>query len=582
MFRQLRLSPLELLLSLAKIGIASIFMPSAGFAADRMPVPVTLDVGLSEEQRIVWHHLDEGSGFIPLSFFKALTDVRTGKPFLEVLPRFGMIPNPTKPQGLPIGMTIGKITTDSTQTELVGVNCAACHTGKYTYRNQTMLIDGAPNMLNFEALLTDLISSVEHMLAHPLRFVRFLHRIYELEHDPVAKNELFEVDSKSLRELAKVATNGPDHPDFKAHNHVAETLHGMYRASNPSERIEAAHKNLDADEAGKLLDRFGNIFNAFERDLGFFKRRINKLRRLHAAFSNETVAGPGRADSFDAIWDLIVEGGATTPMNAPVSIPHLFNYKSFHFVHWDGNTSTVLARDYAQGIALGADYIKSTGWSSIIPGNVIALEREARSFTSPKWPEAALGPIDRNKAKRGGIVFKSNCLDCHNSEKVYSSTLVGTDPGRARNFSKLTAGGKTYAQILDALGKTVVDASYRENGIDKRDIKDIERATKPEWRNTEGYIARPLAGIWASAPYLHNGSVPTLKDLLEPAARRPINFLVGRELDPMKIGIDAERQPDGGWTFDTTRTGNSNDGHEYGVNLTAREKRDLIEFLKTL
>jgi hypothetical protein len=99
------------------------------------------------------------------------------------------------------------------------------------------------------------------------------------------------------------------------------------------------------------------------------------------------------------------------------------------------------------------------------------------------------------------------------------------------------------------------------------------------------YKARPLDGIWATAPYLHNGSVPTLYDLLLPAAERPKSFNVGtREYDPAKVGyVSAPTAPGNGFTFDTTKRGNSNVGHDYQVGtLTEEQRLALVEYMKTL
>jgi hypothetical protein len=102
------------------------------------------------------------------------------------------------------------------------------------------------------------------------------------------------------------------------------------------------------------------------------------------------------------------------------------------------------------------------------------------------------------------------------------------------------------------------------------------------WRATGQYLARPLTGVWATAPYLHNGSVPTLWDLLHPA-QRPAKFIVGnREYDPAKVGYVTGGS---GWTFDTSQPGNSNIGHtgdKYGTNLTEDRKAALLEYLKTI
>ena len=93
------------------------------------------------------------------------------------------------------------------------------------------------------------------------------------------------------------------------------------------------------------------------------------------------------------------------------------------------------------------------------------------------------------------------------------------------------------------------------------------------------YKARPLNGIWATAPYLHNGSVPTLDQLLTPAQDRKDKFFVGsREFDPEKVGFDTEH---GLFQFDTHQPGNSNSGHDYGFQ-DPQQRKALIAYLKTL
>jgi hypothetical protein len=95
------------------------------------------------------------------------------------------------------------------------------------------------------------------------------------------------------------------------------------------------------------------------------------------------------------------------------------------------------------------------------------------------------------------------------------------------------------------------------------------------------YKARPLTGTWASAPYLHNGSMPTLYDLLLPPAERPKEFSVGRwEYDPKKVGYVSDGEVP--FVLDTSLTGNSNRGHEYGVTLPDEDRWALVEHLKTL
>jgi len=113
---------------------------------------------------------------------------------------------------------------------------------------------------------------------------------------------------------------------------------------------------------------------------------------------------------------------------------------------------------------------------------------------------------------------------------------------------------------------------------------------------TGGYVARPLDGIWCRAPYLHNGSVPTLTDLLRPARERPVKFYVGGhtsyDIDRLGLSYEEEFLPDGRRTgrrvsslqfeFDTTAPGNSNLGHEFGAGLTTDDRQALLEYLKRL
>jgi len=108
------------------------------------------------------------------------------------------------------------------------------------------------------------------------------------------------------------------------------------------------------------------------------------------------------------------------------------------------------------------------------------------------------------------------------------------------------------------------------------------------FRKTFGYANSPLDGIWLRAPYLHNGSVPSLRDLLEPSAQRPKAFYRGYDVyDQKKVGFVSDVENEKGrsyFRYDTEQPGNSNKGHEgkrYGTELSKAEKDALVEFLKT-
>ncbi len=551
-----------------------------------------LDVGFSEQEQALWHHHDEGSGFIPLSFFHALEDSVTGRPFIEILPRFGFVAGPSNTYGLPIGFSAAPVAGAPTQSVLVGVSCAACHSGQFTYQDTALTIDGAPNMLDFEALLAGLEGDLAETLKSPRRTLQFVSTLMQWERQLAQEQEVFEMHPAAHDLFTKAAAATDDHPLGAARAHLESSLHDAYHADSPETRqshLAQAATGLDGVTTGGSESRdetaWQHLREALPKlhdDLAFIRRRAERLVTLAKAFQSETPGGPGRADSFDSIWDLLVQHDNLTAMNAPVSIPHLFEYASFHWVHWDGNSSAVMGRDYAQAIALGADYDPKTQHTTVLPHNVIALESTAHSLKAPAWPADVLGAIDSAQASQGEELYAQHCLACHREETLTPVDEIGTDPLRAVNFAELEQDGKSYAQLLIELGGTVAQQSLEAHGVTAEELAPIERSADPTWRITRAYHTRQLSGIWASPPYLHNGSVPTLWDLLQPASARPVAFPVGRELDPEKVGLDVEGQGEGAWMFRSETAGNNNSGHEYGVDLADDEKWALVEYMKTL
>jgi hypothetical protein len=105
-------------------------------------------------------------------------------------------------------------------------------------------------------------------------------------------------------------------------------------------------------------------------------------------------------------------------------------------------------------------------------------------------------------------------------------------------------------------------------------------------KNT-GYVAEPLDGLWLNGPYLHNGSVPTLRDLLESPTQRPATFVRGLDVVDGRNGgfvapaCDPRQELAEGFCFDTRLVANGNGGHVYGTSLSATEKSDLLAYLLT-
>jgi hypothetical protein len=230
---------------------------------------------------------------------------------------------------------------------------------------------------------------------------------------------------------------------------------------------------------------------------------------------------------------------------------------------------------------------------------------------APAWPEAVLGKLDGARVARGAAIYAGNCSSCHalsdrnDGKRELKAVLtplseVGTDPRMVRNFlegrvqtgpwqgrkTAVLAGPVLGAQALSidvvahaAIGATLRHpvAAARDAAVSWHTVYKAGIAQHPDY-----YKARPLSGIWASAPYLHNGSVPTLAELLKPPAQRVPKFWVGgREVDTVGVGNEYGEGPNRS-LLDTTLPGNSNAGHAYGTALPEADKADLLEYLKSL
>jgi cytochrome c5 len=294
--------------------------------------------------------------------------------------------------------------------------------------------------------------------------------------------------------------------------------------------------------------------------------------------------------------------------------------------------------------------------SSVNVHHLTRIEHQLQQLRSPQWPEAILGSLDAQRSARGERLFRQFCESCHHGvsredpdrrlvANVSSLEVIGTDPAMASNsversgFSGMlrrqyantfTSGNLLLgerapaAALLTKATLSVVATPYPEPNPVARAyhfLYDIgyayfgnriqpslkvgryhpDNPSEP-YASLRSYKGRPLNGIWATAPYLHNGSVPTLYDLLLPAHRkpgdpdhevRPDSFKVGsREFDPKRVGLRSSGYD--GFLFDTRLPGNSNAGHEYGTPddailqrmgrgpLTREERLDLLEYLKTL
>ena len=174
-------------------------------------------------------------------------------------------------------------------------------------------------------------------------------------------------------------------------------------------------------------------------------------------------------------------------------------------------------------------------------------------------------------------MFGEHCASCHAADTEVELALneIGTDPNRAVNFAEPVGDLANDRAIADLIGRIKLKA-FDEKGFTKEQRDLLDGGQTPVWRVTSKYAGRPLIAPWASAPFLHNNSVPTLEDLLLPPDQRPKQFFAGsREYDRQKLGFVTTQQA-GSFPFDTTQPGNSNAGHVYGTGLPAGDRASLL------
>jgi mono/diheme cytochrome c family protein len=293
------------------------------------------------------------------------------------------------------------------------------------------------------------------------------------------------------------------------------------------------------------------------------KRLLEREEQFKWVYHKEfPLWGRGRDDAMNLTKYFLLKAPMDNSIG-PTDMPSIWNLKKYRpekgmlmNLAGDSHDARSVIIDSALGLLSAAphdkdDFLQQIDW----------LVNYLSELQAPKYPF----PIKQDLANAGKEVFDKNCARCHASERTGTRILieeVGTDEERLRTWSK---------QAAIESNKVV-----RSFGIERRGLVENEPS---------GYIAAFLDGIWLRAPYLHNGSIPTLRDLLKPAVDRPSVFYRGYDVyDPENVGFvsagpEAQRI---GTKYDVSERASGNKGHEFGVELSASEKDALIEYLKSL
>jgi len=551
-------------------------MAQTAATGEAVPQVTYSEQGWSAADRDVFYTTSQGSRMIPYAWFKALRRLDVDRPFgADQLQRYGYLSNDrskTNPESLPVGFVID----GNASTGDLGMTCAACHTAQLEYQKdgvtRALRLDGGPANADFQQFLTDLNAASAATLNQSDRFGAFAKAV----------------------------------------------LGDGYSAA------KAAQLKIDL---GAWVKQFGDFMGA----------------SLPAP-----PWGPGRLDAFGMIFNRVAARDLNNPENfriadAPVSYPFLWNASRQDHTQWNGgvpNGSYVqaLARNTGEVFGVFATFAprKTPPVGIIVYTNNSAdfdglqtLEEKIAVLKPPSWPRDIFG-IDDKLAARGKPLFDANCGACHGEQPtaghpqtwITPVDAVGTDPKMVLNSGRTSDPGlfsgvplpppgigffsnpaKTHDILAKAvLGSIAAKAFVPQGGVGralKQDglsdlanpfgtaISTLNDLFKPA--STAGgaaYEARVLRGIWATAPYLHNGSVPSLWELMTPAKQRTSTFMVGsRVFDPKNVGYATDQSPfkSGAFAVDPMNTnGNGNGGHEFGTTLTVDDRWAIIEYLKTL
>jgi processive rubber oxygenase RoxA-like protein len=568
--------------------------PAAGTATN--PALQYAKQGWTAEDRETFYTTSQGSHMMPYLWYKALRRLDADAPFGgDQLQRYGYLPNiksEKNPEGLPVGFVID----GDAASGFLGMTCAACHTAEIEYQKvgatQQLRIDGAPATANFQLFLTELTAAAKATMDDANRFQPFARAVLGSRFSTARANALKAEFSDWVKQFAGFMD-----------------------------------KSLPASPWGPgRLDAFGMIFNRVAgKDLGIDAN----FRIADAPVSYPFLWNASRQDKTQ--WNGGVPNGLFI---------HALSRNT-------GEVFGVFADFSPKKRTLPPPFDFSK--NSVKFAGLQALEEKISILKAPPWPwpsELKQDLVDKGRilfARECGRCHEEKRLP--QGTWLTPVMAVGTDPKMFDNAQRTSQTGilagalspnppgstlSNPAATGDVLATTVVGALINEafpfppkfpnpnSGVWQAIRKDLDNLFSDSERTPDlvsllnpsvranlkshvesrlanmfkvpgeprAYESRVLHGIWATAPYLHNGSVPNLWELLLPANQRSASFMVGSKVyDQKNVGYVTDSSPfkDGKLVVGAgAEAGNSNAGHEFGVDLSEDDRWALVEYLKQL
>jgi hypothetical protein len=514
---------------------------------------VSLSQGWDQTTQAAFWYSGDGSLIVPYDYFLILEQADSQELFrsdtnIESL-RYTPIPKSKwNPDGMPAGFS--KNHDPIGNGEWMALSCAGCHSSKIAYKGTSMVINGAATMGDFQGLMSGLEKAMLATLKQNDKFKRFAKKLLKTDYNADTSKRL--------------------HADL-----VIKTNKIVY--FNHSNRTPSKYGFGRVDAFAYAYNNIGVTF------LGIPENHVPGVAPANYNF----IWGTAQSD--------VLQWNGSAPNRSLVA--PLF--RVLGDVWGGGGMANLHSGVWPPG------YESTANFAGL--GNMLTWVRDLQS---PKWPESILPKIDNAKSARGRELYEQHCVACHqltltraDQMKPYNAVMVpqtdvGTDraelvlieesvqkTGRLEGTKMLYIAGEKFGPETPAknlLNITSIGTMLRHPlETVRQSLRDYSKVKGGMTKNLYQYKARPLTGIWATSPFLHNGSVPNLYQLLLPSDQRVEVFYTGnREFDPVKVG-QISAKGNGLFKYDTKLYGNDNAGHEYGTSLNDQQRFELIEFMKT-
>lgn len=558
-------------------------------------------------ERQAFYSTDQGSRIMPLAWMRALR-LPDGAGFLaDGLVRYGYLPNPNGPAaGIPVGFTVANYQ----GAPSIGMTCSACHTRQIEVGGTAYRVDGGPAIVDFQGFLADLSAAMAAALATPEAFDAFAQAVLGAQASDTDKATLkIEAETWQLRFGTLVERSLPD-PGWgpsrlDAVSMIFNRLAGLDVGEPPTYLIPENIARADAptrypflwnaprqdktqwpgfaDNGNDILGlsrNLGEVYGVFAVFHPTVETGFLKLDRDYLSNNSANFAGLRALES--TVWNI-------GPPQWPWEIDHALAARGAEIFDRPTEAGGCVA---CHGITRGA--FRSpfhTTWATPVV-DVGTDTRECGVLTRTVKTGVMAGATIPFKGTLGEEDTAFNLLATAVIGSIVQDylpfTTVGAQPQDAVGSFSMTTLEQALPPELQALQGAfrTPEEPAPSPGTLRLTALDVAPPTSAQPTSGCAYEARVLQGIWAAAPYLHNGSVQSLADLLKPAAERAASFPLGPAYDIETVGL-AGTQTRFDYVLETTGcdaidSGNSRCGHEYGVDLSNTEKAALLEYLKTL